>query len=132
MTSPTQHSLKRLRKEGYTAAVVEHWNPHAKIRQDLFGIFDIVAVHPMYPGVLGVQTTTASNMSARRKKMADSEALGVWVEAGNDAEVHGWQKKGHRWECKIYSLSDILDSCHLQDSKTGTSALEHNEEEAAL
>jgi hypothetical protein len=39
-TSPTQLSLKKLREEGYTVAVVEHWNSFARIRQDLFGFID--------------------------------------------------------------------------------------------
>jgi len=30
-TSPTQLSLKKLREEGYTVAVVEHWNSFANM-----------------------------------------------------------------------------------------------------
>ena len=43
-TSPTQLSLKKLREEGYTVAVVEHWNSFARIRQDLFGFIDLLAL----------------------------------------------------------------------------------------
>lgn len=107
MSSPTQRSLKRLRDDGYLAAVVEHWNPYAKIRQDLFGIFDLVGIHSMYPGVLGVQTTSYTNISARKKKLLESEALQIWLEAGNDVEIHGWHKKGNRWECKVLDVSDL-------------------------
>ena len=39
-TSPTTLTLKHLREQGYTAEVVERWNPHARIRQDLFGIVE--------------------------------------------------------------------------------------------
>ena len=44
--SPTQRTLKRLReKEEYPlVTIVERWNAFAKIRQDLFGIIDILAI----------------------------------------------------------------------------------------
>ena len=61
--SPTQLSLRHMRADGWTAAVVEVWNPHARIRQDLFNIADILAVRG--PDTLAVQTTTAGNTSAR-------------------------------------------------------------------
>jgi hypothetical protein len=35
--TPTQRSLAYLRAEGWQVAIVERWNPHARIRQDLFG-----------------------------------------------------------------------------------------------
>ncbi len=68
-TSPTQLSLKKLREEGYTVQVVEYWNSFARIRIDLFGFIDIIALKGKE--VLAVQTTSASNMSARCKKIAD-------------------------------------------------------------
>lgn len=58
MTSPTQRSLAHLRSLGYRVAVVERWNPHARIRQDLFGVLDLLAVRD--GEILGVQTTNAS------------------------------------------------------------------------
>ena len=42
-TSPTQRTLKRLRDLGYLAEVVERWNPHAKVRNDLFGFGDVMS-----------------------------------------------------------------------------------------
>jgi hypothetical protein len=44
MSSPTQRSLRHMRDLGYLVAVVEHWNPHARIRQDLFGWIDLLAI----------------------------------------------------------------------------------------
>jgi hypothetical protein len=40
--SPTARSLKKLRKEGWTASVVEKWIPQVKRRRDCFG-FDVLA-----------------------------------------------------------------------------------------
>ncbi len=79
-TSPTQLSLKKLREEGYTVQVVEYWNSFARIRIDLFGFIDIIALKGKE--VLAVQTTSASNMSARCKKIADHENVGAVREAG--------------------------------------------------
>jgi hypothetical protein len=88
--TPTQRSL-RLRREGYTAAVVERWNAFARRRQDLFNFLDLVALHDDH-GILGVQTTTAHNLQARANKIrAEPQAL-AWLKAGGKIEVHGWRR----------------------------------------
>lgn len=103
MTSPTQRSLKYLRAEGFTAEVVEKYNSFAKIRIDLFGILDLVAIKD---GVtLGVQTTSYSNMSARRTKILESENYKKLKQANWKIHVHGWKKKKNgRYELKQYEL----------------------------
>lgn len=98
-TSPTQRSLKHLRDDGYLAAVVEHWNPHARIRQDLFGCIDILAIKA--GSTLAVQTTSYSNMSARVKKIQAADELRTMLDAGWKIEVHGWKKVKNRWEVKV-------------------------------
>jgi hypothetical protein len=45
-TSPTQRSLAECRKRGLTVQVVERWNSHARVRVDLFGVIDLVALIP--------------------------------------------------------------------------------------
>lgn len=68
--SPTQRSLAYLRERSYVAEITEHWNAHAGIRQDLFGVIDIVAYSRVEPyHGLYVQTTTAENISGRLQKM---------------------------------------------------------------
>lgn len=89
--SPTQRSLAHLREQGYTCAVVEHYNPFAKIRTDLFGIIDIVALSPTGETV-GVQTTSGSNVSARVHKIAESEHVGALRKCNWLLRVHGWRK----------------------------------------
>jgi hypothetical protein len=102
--SPTQLSLAKLREEGYTVAVVEHWNAFARIRQDLFGFIDLLALKGKE--VLAVQTTTASNMSARVKKIGDHENVGLVREAGWTIHVHGWhQDDKKKWHCKVKDVS---------------------------
>lgn len=102
--SPTARSLEFLRENGYTAQVVEKWNPWAKIRQDLYGFIDIVAMKPGEQGVLGVQATTKAHQTNRMGKAKASDNLSIWLGCGNRFEVWGWAKQGARGERKIWQL----------------------------
>lgn len=88
--SPTQRTLAELRKRGYRAQTVERWNPFAKVRQDLFGIIDVIAVGN--GETVGVQATSASNVSARVRKIAEAEAVPDLRKAGWKLLVWGWDK----------------------------------------
>jgi hypothetical protein len=102
-TSPTQLSLKKLREDGWLAEVVERWIPGANIRKDLWGWVDIVALKD--GETLAVQTTSYSNMSARAKKIAESETVSEVRKANWSIQVHGWHKKDSRWVVKINDIS---------------------------
>jgi hypothetical protein len=94
--TPTQLTLRELRRRGWPLVeVVERWNPHARIRQDLFGFVDVLAVGPN--GVLGVQCTSATNVPSRVRKIGDHPNVGHVREAGVALMVHGWAKKKGRW-----------------------------------
>ena len=97
--SPTQRSLEKLRAEGYLCQIVERWNPHARIRQDLFGIGDILAIKE--GETLLVQTTSRGNVAARVTKIQESEHLDKILAAGWKITVHGWGKLKAGWTCKI-------------------------------
>ena len=102
--SPTTRTLKLLRSRGYLAAVVEKWNPHARIRQDLFGIIDVIGIRE--GETIAVQSTSASNQSKRIAKIEESEALTAIRSAGWTLLVHGWRKKPNgRWVCNETDLS---------------------------
>jgi hypothetical protein len=102
MASPTQRTLKYLREQGYRVAVVEHWNQWSRTRQDMFGIIDVVAIGK---GItIGVQCTSAANVSARVHKIADHESTPWLREANWQLEVHGW-KKGKRGPPRIVDVS---------------------------
>lgn len=95
--SPTALTLRKLRADGWPLVqVVEIWNPHARIRQDLYGIIDVLAVGP--GGVLAVQATARRNVSARLAKIKRSEALPVLTAAGWQVVIWGWEKKKNRWQ----------------------------------
>ena len=127
--SPTARSLQALRKDGALPAVVEKWVarrgkpcPRCKsteipggVRQDLYGILDLVALTPGIPGLLGIQATTGANLRSRVTKVLDSEYLIPWLEAWNRLEVWGWRKvklkrggKAIRWRVRRIQI-ELVD-----------------------
>lgn len=88
--SPTSRSLALLRERGYKAAVAEKWNHFAKIRQDLFGCIDIVAVG--HGRTLGVQACIAGDIAARVAKMGKADALPELIASNWTMLVMGWRK----------------------------------------
>lgn len=97
--SPTQRSLALLRSRGYTCAVVERWNPYARIRQDLFGCIDILAVGGK-DRTIAAQACSYGDVSKRVAKIANAEALPAMQASGWEIVVQGWRKVRGRWECR--------------------------------
>ena len=91
--SPTQRSLAEMRKRGYELVqVVERWNSFAKVRQDLFGIVDVVCVGGPNDEIVGVQATSGDNVAARVNKVTESAAIAILRRVGIRMLVHGWRK----------------------------------------
>ena len=123
-SSPTRRSLEHMRKLGYTVEVTERWNAHVGIRQDLFSFIDIVALGS---DLVGVQTTSTTNVSKRIAKITDLEVEKVdkatgaksmvpnkvranalaWLGAGGKILVHGWAKRGARKQPKLWTLKEV-------------------------
>tara|TARA_R110000796_G_scaffold177608_1_gene294480 strand:+ start:204 stop:530 length:327 start_codon:yes stop_codon:yes gene_type:complete len=105
-TSPTQRTLKRLRESGEfpLVQIVERWNAFARVRQDLFGIIDLLAIDTK-GNTVGIQVTTTGNMNARVKKITESNAIPHLRNANWTILVEGWAKVGNRWQNKIIDLS---------------------------
>jgi hypothetical protein len=101
--TPTQLTLRKLREEWPLVEVVERWNPHARIRQDLFGFIDVIAVGP--DGVLCVQATSGDNVASRVRKIADHPNLPHVREANISVQVWGWTKRKGRWVQRIVDIS---------------------------
>lgn len=114
--SPTQRTLRELRRRGRVCAVVEKWNqfagPHG-MRQDLFGFIDIISLDPDY-GIVGVQACSRSGHAAHRTKIIEErnqEAL-EWLSCGGAIEIWSWAKqkvkrggKAERWVPKIEPIT---------------------------
>ena len=115
MTSPTQRTLKALRKQGWVAAVVEHWNPHAFIRQDLFGIGDALCLKP--DETLLVQATGGSGNGAKRVRKLKGECAEMtkaWLGNGcRKLQVWCWVKhkprgtKRPKWDVRITEIEGV-------------------------
>ncbi len=106
MPTPTSRSLEYLRETGYKTAIVEKWNAHAKLKQDLFGFIDLLGMKPGEP-LLGIQATSGGNVSARIKKSCNLPELKIWLETGCKFEVWGWSKKGRRGEKKTWKIRKV-------------------------
>lgn len=105
MSSPTQRSLAKLRKDGWTLVeVTERWVPFAKVRRDLFQFIDVLAIRANE--TLAVQTTSGANVAARFEKMRLLPSVTHWLACPTRRVViHGWRKVGARgkrktWECR--------------------------------
>ena len=104
-TSPTQRSLALLRRRGYTVAIGEKWNPHARIRQDLFGFGDLIACGNRLPPAL-VQCTTGANHAKRKEKILSIEASKAWCESGGAILLMSWAKRGERGRRKLWACRE--------------------------
>ncbi len=96
----TQLTLRHYRKLGYACDVAEYWNAFAGIRKDLFGFVDLCAVRK--GELLLIQTTSWSNISSRRNKIAGLDAAGLLASVpGVKIIIIGWRKNASgRWEFK--------------------------------
>jgi len=99
--SPTTQTLDWLRDHGYMVAVCEHWNHHAKIRQDLWGIVDVWAINEDRD--LLIQTTVGSHHAERVKKAIECPAM-PWLLLRHEFEVWSWEKQGPRGKRKKWTL----------------------------
>lgn len=102
--SPTQRALAHCKKNGWVAAVVERWNPYARVRQDLFGIIDLVILDGQGGGPLGVQVTSGSNVAARITKAKAEPRLQHWLASPARFQVWGYSKQGPRGKRKVWTL----------------------------
>lgn len=118
--TPTQRTLRELRAQGRVCAVVEKWNQHVGphgIRQDLFGIIDVLALDPQR-GVVGVQSC-GENFAAHERKFLNEcaqECIDWLSTPGTALELWGWRrvklKRGGaatRWSPRIreFMLADF-------------------------
>lgn len=130
--SPTQRALAECKKQGWTAAIVEKWNPHSKTRLDLFGFADLVVLKPprlmclefwdaagrgpfRSPSttkgtIVAVQVTSGSNHAARRTKILAEPRAKLWCDCGGVVEVWSYTKrKTGRYELRVEEVSFAAD-----------------------
>jgi hypothetical protein len=89
--SPIQRTLNWLRERGYEAQKTEHFNWHAKVRQDLFGFIDVLAVGEN--DMIAIQSSDGAHHAAHRQKILDSRAAQLLAMFGVDVEIWSWSLK---------------------------------------
>ena len=122
--SPTELTLKHMRKQGFHCVVVEKWNPFVPVkearvcpvckkgdkgfgvRQDLFGFADIYAIHPRTQDRVFIQTTTKHNMFSRKMKIMGNKNLATVLNSGHRVVVHGWLTTGLK-TCMRHELTEM-------------------------
>lgn len=116
--SPTQRTLAECRRRGWTAAVVEKWNPHARIRQDLFGCIDVLVADPKARYILGIQACAGSSHSKRRGKILAEPRMRNWLLAGGELSIWSWSKTGGRNKRKTWTLREERFHVHGGEVRT--------------
>lgn len=130
--SNTQRTLRALRARGLVAAIVERWNQYAGphgIRQDLFGIIDVLALDPKR-GVIGIQSC-GSAFSEHFRKLTTEKAQETsdWLSTpGTSLELWGWRKvklkrggKAERWTPRVVQITlDMIGVDSAQDCEDAT------------
>jgi len=100
--SPTQRSLAYMRELGFLCQVVEHWNPFAHVRQDLYGFIDVLCVKD--EDIVGVQACIGSDVSTRMHKIIEHANYPVVISAIRIV-IQGWRKNAAgRWTLREVEL----------------------------
>jgi hypothetical protein len=103
-TSPLQLTHKYLRERAMLIEITEHWNYYGKVKQDLFGFADTIALNPTtFNDVLLIQSTDSSNHSHRVTKILANDKLPIILRHCR-VEVWSWGKKGARGKPKVMTL----------------------------
>lgn len=132
MTSPTQRALAECKANGWPYAIVEHWNSKAFLRQDMWGVIDLLVLDNK-PGVLAVQVCAGASHANRATKVRETilgivhgaaskltlgaakrkaEALQRWLTKGQRIEVWSFSKQGPRGKRKVWNMriEEILNT----------------------
>lgn len=113
-----QRSKKWLEKRGWHCWITEHFNPWARIRQDAFGLFDLMSIRHDSNGVFGINACEDDGevkahvdrylngyVDIRKgRTYGPNNHLPVWLAAGNRFSIMGWGKRGAQGKRKTWTL----------------------------
>jgi hypothetical protein len=118
-TLSLQRSREELQRQGYDTWIVEKpYNPWTKRREDLFNLFDLVAIRRDMVGVCGVQAC-GEDLQAHIEKVLEgfqdgkgheippNPHLSTWLKAGNRAFIWAWRLRKHEGTKPTWQLREI-------------------------
>lgn len=104
--TPKQLTMDKWRKLGFLVADTEKFNHFAKVRVDLFGFLDVVAVHQNE--TIGIQVTTMPHMNERIAKIRSHPNFPLWHRPPyRRTLVEGWAKRGPRGRRKTWESRQV-------------------------
>lgn len=87
--TPTQRTLEKIRERSHRVAIVEKWNSHCRIRQDLFGFADLISFDRENVYLWQV---TSSGVQTRIEKIKQLDVAKQWTSTLNrELFVVGWR-----------------------------------------
>lgn len=110
MSSPTQRSLAKLRKDGWPLVEkTEHWvsfGGKGGVLRDLFGFCDCLAIRGNIS--LAVQTTSGDHVAHRLEKMQTLPSVVHWLSSPNrKIVIHGWAVRGKAGKRKLWTCREV-------------------------
>jgi len=121
--SPVERTLAEIKKNGLKYWKVEHWNPYAKKRIDLFHIIDILVLDG---GVLGLQVCgTDYQEHVRKIAIEEKDNTLAWLEQpGTRLEIWAWRKikkvrgkKATEWKPRIADVLIVNGEIYIEERK---------------
>ena len=106
--SPTQLTLKELKKNGYLPAIVEKYNRFAKVRQDAWGVVDIICLGKGEILFIQCTTDTGGQFAKHKEKIEKSPNRRKILESGARFELWAWKKAGKYGKRKVYEVRKYI------------------------
>ena len=114
---PLQRSKAWLEEKGWHVWITEVWNSWAHIRQDAYGLHDMIAVRHDSNGVWGINACEDNGavsehckkylsgyLHPKKGQQPPNPHLPVWLAAGNKFSLFGWGKRGAAGKRKTWTL----------------------------
>lgn len=111
----TQRSLKLLRDMGFDCGIVERYIFATKIRIDLFGIIDLIAIRD--GRIVGVQTTSWAGRRKHLETLASSNKSDLWLRAGAELWLICWKKEKIKRGGKAFRYAGVVEYLTLDALK---------------
>lgn len=118
-TLSLQRSREELKRQGYDTWIVEKpFNPYTKRREDLFNLFDVIAIRDDISGVTGVQAcgedvsghickVLEGYIGTKGNEIPPNPHLRIWLKSGNRAFIWSWRLRKHEGTKPTWQLREV-------------------------